>query len=236
MDISVDDSFIGAYDNFMKYGEQYFSKDDFCGSRRKILVGITKENIVNGTTSYEAVYRYCAQIVAAEDLSHVDACVLQIKTKFERDLTHDVNCCDSICMLPAKKSLRKERFISLKMTSRCEIEEQVAIIGYRQEGIAGVKFGENHNRSIDFSKGYLREFWTNAHPHSVIGNDGFQPRVELIACCFSMNGYSGGPMVNKKGEVLGIVRSGYLERHECYVVPTCELKELLDTARKRCRI
>mmetsp|Transcript_24723 Transcript_24723/g.38227 ORF Transcript_24723/g.38227 Transcript_24723/m.38227 type:complete len:1602 (-) Transcript_24723:180-4985(-) len=212
------------------FGDKYYGKKF---KYPKILIGVLREkqNDSDMQKTFEAVYRYSASIVA-ENVSHVDACVLRIVSKFDDDLAGDaefLNDQTETALLPSK--VKKEGLKGLQITERCEIEEHVRIIGYRQEERIGVKLRERFNRSIDFSKGYVREIWRNPSPR-VDNRNRCEIRKEILASCLSIGGYSGGPMVNQKGEVIGIVRAGDRVGRQCYVVPVSEFKDLVQQAEK----
>lgn len=198
----------------------------------KILIGVLrKKRNDDDMQIFEAVYRYSASIVA-ENISHVDACVLRITSKFDTDLVGDAEILNDQTETPLTLSkVKKEGLKELQITDRCEIEEHVRIVGYRQEERVGVKLRERFNRSIDFSKGYVREIWRNPSPE-VNKSNRCEPRKEILASCLSIGGYSGGPMVNQKGEVIGIVRAGDRVGRQCYVVPVSEFKELVQQAKE----
>merc|ERR1719215_961489 len=151
---------------------------------------------------------------------------------FEVDLAGDAETLNDQTETPLSPSkVKKEGLKGLQITERCEIEEHIRIIGYRQEERIGVKLRERFNRSIDFSKGYVREIWRNPSPR-VDNPNRCEIRKEILASCLSIGGYSGGPMVNQKGEVIGIVRAGDRVGRQCYVVPVSEFKDLVQQAEK----
>jgi len=212
------------------FGDKYYGKKF---KYPKILVGVLREkqNDSDMQKTFEAVYRYSASIVA-ENVSHVDACVLRIVSKFDVDLAGDAETLNDQTETPLSPSkVKKEGLKGLQITERCEIEEHIRIIGYRQEERIGVKLRERFNRSIDFSKGYVREIWRNPSPR-VDNPNRCEIRKEILASCLSIGGYSGGPMVNQKGEVIGIVRAGDRVGRQCYVVPVSEFKDLVQQAEK----
>lgn len=211
------------------FGDKYYSSSFL---DPKIVVGALQDTPRNDST-FQAVYRYCAKIVT-DDVQNVDACVLRITSMFERDLLDDAAGCNNEPMLPLNSgAVRAQHLKQLPLTLKSEIEEQIAIVGYRQEIRIGVaSCAERCNRSIDFSKGYIREFWRNPWSNDKLCRlSEFQPQAEIMVSCLSIGGYSGGPLVNIKGEVIGIVRAGDREGRQCYVVPTSEFMGLIEKAK-----
>ena len=213
-----------------RFGDRYFSQSLH---DPKILVGVLQDSFNHSDSSFQATYRYSANIVC-ENVHNVDACVLRIKSMFERDLLGDAVECNNVPMIPLNSgAIRMQQLKHLPLTSKCEIEEQIAVIGYRQERRIGVATSfEKCNRYIDFSKGYVREVWQN--PYTVCDSrcsPEFQPHSEILVSCLSVGGYSGGPMINMKGEVIGIVRASDREGRQCYIVPTSEFLGLVEKAK-----
>jgi hypothetical protein len=66
----------------------------------------------------------------------------------------------------------------------------------------------------------------------VIGKSS-QPREEIVVMCPTTPGHGGAPAVNSSGAVVGILsRADPVDPHRCYLVPSSELKILVNKARK----
>jgi hypothetical protein len=176
-----------------------------------------------------AVFTYSADIVAS-DVLKVDGCVLKIKKKFERPIELD-------CIQLAKRaefplsSVRQERLQRLIMTTEYEREQEVRILGFRQTGEGILAEGARINRVACVNKGFVcKPLDTNSY----YSDDEFCPRSEIVVNCPTGVGNSGGPFVNAKGEVIGILsRVDPVEKERCYLTASKELKILLSEAREK---
>jgi hypothetical protein len=131
------------------------------------------------------------------------------------------------------RALKQEQLQSLKMTEKCELEEQVRIVGYNQGGEGLLGPGESLNRYVDFAKGYVCMKFGRGDVPAGKRRDRFKPREEFVVLCPTIGGHSGGPCVNQQGEVIGILsRADPAERQRCYLVPAKELKVLVNKAKK----
>ena len=191
-----------------------------------------------------AVFRYFAKIVAKDPSlekgeCHLDACVLRITTKLEKDVGGDGEGCGDQpeqILVNNPRALKSESLQSLKLTEKCELDEQVRILGYNQGGEGLLRPGESLNRYVDFARGYVcMKFAQGA---DVIASDGgkprdrFKPREEIVVICPTIGGHSGGPCVNQQGEVIGILsRADPAESQRCYISPTYEWKGLVKMAK-----
>lgn len=64
----------------------------------------------------------------------------------------------------------------------------------------------------------------------------FYPKQEIVMICPTITGHSGGPCVNARGEVIGILsRVDNIDSDRCYIVPACEWKPLLKKAKRICK-
>ena len=68
---------------------------------------------------------------------------------------------------------------------------------------------------------------------SSTGDVGFTPRSEIVCLVPTISGHSGGPCLNDEGRVVGILsRADRVDRQRCYLVPSSELRTLVNKARK----
>jgi GTPase SAR1 family protein/S1-C subfamily serine protease len=225
------------------FGENYY------GMRQgKVVIGIIprKKGEESGT---EAVFRYFAKIVAKDPeidqgTCHLDACVLRITTRMGNDIGGTgEGCGDQIehLLLNNPHAIKQEKLQQLKITDKCELDEQVRIVGYNQGGEGLMGPGVNLNRYVDFARGYVCKKFAGGE---VSNNDGngqqqqpvrhrFKPREEIVIICPTIGGHSGGPCINQQGEVIGILsRADPAENQRCYLVPTYEWRSLLRRAKK----
>jgi len=210
------------------FGEPYFGLKD-----GRAVVGI----IPDGGEDSHAVFRYFAEIVA-EDIHNVDACVLRITARLENDVDNDSLVGEQ--REAVVESMQKEPLQSLKTTRRFELEEAVRVLGFNQGGEGLLEQGKHVNRSADFAKGYIVKQFKMADDHSSSSGDssssgcGFAPREEIVIMCPTISGHSGGPCVNDEGKVVGILSRGDpVDRQRCYLVPSSEIKILVNKAKKR---
>lgn len=226
-------------------GHTLFNMDDGCsfgmpyfGVRNaKVAIGI----IPDGRD--KAVFRYLGDIVA-EDIRHVDACVIQIKTRLECDVDDNGEGIADQPEITLAFPCQSEALNMLKMTTRCELDEAVRVLGFNQGGEGVLQLGKHVNRSIDFAKGYIckkfsvvaADSQSNSHHSDSASSCSFTPREEIVAICPTIPGHSGGPCVNEEGKVLGILsRADPSDRQRCYLVPAQELKSLVSKAKEQCK-
>ncbi|KAL3924001.1 MAG: hypothetical protein SGILL_001313 [Bacillariaceae sp.] len=217
------------------FGENYY------GLRQgKVVIGIIprKKGEDVGT---EAVFRYFAKIVTKDPsidngVCHLDACVLRITTRMENDVFGSGEGCGTEperLLLNNPVAMKQEKLHQLKITDRCELDEQVRIIGYNQGGEGLLGPGVRLNRYVDFARGYVCKKFAGGEGN---GDDEarhrFKPREEFVVICPTIGGHSGGPCVNQQGEVIGILsRADPAENQRCYLVPTYEWRHLLREAK-----
>jgi hypothetical protein len=169
---------------------------------------------------------------------NLDACVLQITTRLENDVGGDGQGCGDQpekLLLNNPRALKHEDLQSLRLTEKCELDEQVRILGYNQGGEGLLVPGASLNRYVDFARGYVCMKFA---PGSETGGsnvklrDRFKPREEIVVICPTIGGHSGGPCVNQQGEVIGILsRADTAETQRCYISPTYEWKHLVKAAK-----
>merc|ERR1712150_109082 len=207
----------------------------------KALIGVIPS--VDGTA---AVFRYSANIVAS-DVANMDACVLQIVSKFEHDVSCDGDECShepEILFKGDARALEGENLQQLKLTKRFVLEEAIRVLGFNQGGEGLLQEGSHVNRYIDVARGYVSKIYKPLPDDSsdcslssgqmeLLTNNAYIPREEIVAMCPTINGHSGGPCVNGEGRVVGIVsRADSTDSQRCYLVPASELKKLVAKAKK----
>jgi len=200
------------------FGEIY----DGLKNAKAIIGVIPKEAAHNGT----AVFRYLAEIVET-DVLHMDACVLKIKTKLERDCVDYFSVPEIFLHDLKAEGLQKLKVIATKPAR----EERVRIIGFNQGGEGLWRPGEILNREVDFSAGHIVRFFQP--PEGITRGKVCIPRFEIIVDCSTIGGHSGGPCVNQNGEVVGILsRADPADLRRCYLVPASEFMVLVEKSKK----
>jgi len=221
-------------DKSSPFGENYYGLRD-----GKVVIGIIPKQ-KEGDRGTEAVFRYFAKIVAKDPSidekgeCHLDACVLRITTRMETDVFGNGDGCGDqpeILLLNNPDALKREKLQPLKVTDKCELDEQVRILGFNQGGEGLLGPGERLNRYVDFARGYVcKKFATQAGAGYL--RHRFKPHKEIVVICPTIGGHSGGPCVNQKGEVIGILsRADPAEKQRCYLVPSYEWKDLVKRAK-----
>jgi len=221
-------------DKSTPFGENYY------GLRQgKVVIGVIPRN-KGEELGTEAVFRYFAKIVTKDHsidngVCHLDACVLRITTRMENDVGGTGEGCGDQperLLLNNPPAIKQEKLHQLKITDKCELDEQVRIVGFNQGGEGLMGPGVRLNRYVDFARGYVCKKFAGGE-----GNDGelrhrFKPREEIVVICPTIGGHSGGPCVNQQGEVIGILsRADPAESQRCYLVPTYEWRALLREAK-----
>eukprot|EP00979_Chaetoceros_neogracilis_P010855 scaffold2612_cov267-Chaetoceros_neogracile.AAC.48 len=189
-----------------------------------------------------AIFTYTADIVT-HDLGKVDACVLRLKSKFERPVAvpdTKLPYPQPLVFGPLKPKF--EDLQQLVLQDKFELESSVRIIGYNQEGEGIVRQGAQIDHNPCFAGGRVVKFCDNSHhddlpmfdPQTSDRKLFFCPQSEIVVQCKSKHGHSGGPAINDIGEVIGIVsRSDALEDDRCYLAPARLLHQLLKKAKAK---
>ena len=221
-------------DKTTPFGENYY------GLRQgKVVIGIIPRK-KGESTGTMAVFRYFAKIVSKDPSidhgeCHLDACVLRITTRMENDVGGSGEGCGDEperLLLNNPLALKQEKLHQLKITEKCELDEQVRIVGYNQGGEGLLGPGESLNRYVDFARGYVCKKFAGGEDGEGYLRHRFKPREEIVVICPTIGGHSGGPCVNQQGEVIGILsRADPAENQRCYLVPTLEWKALLRQAK-----
>jgi S1-C subfamily serine protease len=218
----------------MDEGRQ-FGTPFFGGKLARAVIGIIPDKGQN------AVFRYYADVVA-HDIHNMDACVLRIVSRMEDDVGDGDACGDQpeIPLLNDQGALQQEDLQPLKLTRHFELEENIRVLGFNQGGEGLLEKGKHVNLSADFAKGYIcKKFRPQVSDDSSSSSDSsrsnFAPREEIVIMCSTISGHSGGPCVNDEGKVVGILsRADPVERQRCYLVPTSEVKLLVNKAKEIC--
>ena len=216
------------------FGENYY------GLRQgKVVIGVIPRG-EGGKPGNEAVFRYFARIVAKDPSieqkgeCHIDACVLRITTRLENDVGGQGEGCGEQpekLLLNNTHALKQEKLQQLAIRVGCELADKVRVIGYNQGGEGLLEPGQSLNRSVDFSRGYVRMLFNGEDKEGYLRHQ-FKPLKEIAVKCDTIGGHSGGPCVNQQGEVIGILsRADPAEKTRCYLVPTSEWKPLLKQAK-----
>ncbi len=222
-------------DKSTPFGENYFALRN-----GKVVIGIIPKT-KGEDTGTEAVFRYFAKIVAKDPciekgVCQLDACILKITTRMETDVTGNGEGCGDLperLLLNNPVAMKQEKLHQLKITDKCELDEQVRIVGYNQGGEGLLGPGVRLNRYIDFARGYVcKKFAAGEGATDDEIRHRFKPREEIVVICPTIGGHSGGPCVNQQGEVIGILsRADPAESQRCYLVPTYEWRSLLKEAK-----
>jgi hypothetical protein len=216
--------------------------EDYYGLREgKIVIGVIprKEGSENGDET-RAVFRYFAKIAAKDPnidengYCQADVCVLQITTRMENDVEGNgeaIGDQTETLLLNNPAAMKREKLQQLKVTEKCELDEQVRILGFNQGGEGLLSPGESLNRYVDFARGYVCKKFVTGEESGYLRHR-FKPREEIVVICPTIGGHSGGPCVNQQGEVIGILsRADPAENQRCYLVPATEWKALVKKAK-----
>ena len=206
------------------FGTEY---DGIAGA--KVVIGIIPAKKKKTDSFYPpAVFRYFATILEKDPSlndgeCHVDACVLQITSRFENDVNGNGDACsEEISMRLHGNSLllKEQELMSLDITTESHLGEPTRILGFDQPDTNRL------NRSFGVSAGYVcKQFETKT-----VGGERYRymPRKKTVLICPTIGGHSGGPCVNQLGQVIGILScADPTEKSRCYLVPTSEWLHLL---------
>jgi len=170
--------------------------------------------------STQKVFTYSAEIQAV-NISTADACILRVTQRFKNSMELNGAIVDRPQNSNVLRSCRKEKLHNLRLTTKCELSEDISLITFDKTVYNGyVKSGVNKNR-IKAKKVYKFQ------PESNKANT-FQPNCEIAIECITHDGCSGGPCVNRNGKVIGMLsRTDRYDNRISYLVPSFELKRLL---------
>ena len=124
----------------------------------------------------------------------------------------------------------------MELGTTAKLGDEAQIIGFNQSGEERHKPGLYINHKASIGKGYV---CATGHSGHTIVPAGARPWVcathseIIVENCPAYKGHSGGPCVNKDGEVIGIMCRGHKENGmRCYLAPASELKIILRKARR----
>lgn len=197
-----------------------------------IAIGVVDRNLGHEN----AVFRYVAEIVT-QDVRNVDAAVLKITGRFERDYRTIHQSQLKMRRIPPT-SIRDENLKPLTMTERFSMEECVRLAGYGQEGEGILPLGGHVNHSVDFSRGHICKDFKLSDLSVVDTGDQrsmnyeFLPQKELVVTGNDavFTGQSGGPCLNSENKVVGILSRSQDQYRRHYIVPVKEIVPLLAKA------
>lgn len=211
-----------------------FGKEYFGLRHGKAIIGVIPTDGKKCLDGSAAIFRYFADIIA-HDVSNVDACVLRITSRIDQDIGDQIERCGNQVEIPFNSNagaFKNENLHRLKLTKECELEESVRIVGFNQGGEGTLLPGQHINRYLDVARGYVAKKFKIHQDRRQCDNARFAPREEIVVMCPTIDGHSGGPVVNNRGRVIGILsRADAADKQRCYLVPATELKRLLRKAR-----
>lgn len=207
----------------------------------QVIVGIiTQKEDDRASGGDEAKFMYTAEIIAAGSKG-VDACLLRITGNVSASCWND--CSSLSYTTPEQESMQRKnirsleilqpfrQMVDLKLQTSCEVEDQISLIGFDQDGdglLANEEEKLHHiGRRVGIRMGYVSRKRNTVDKSLLLNSDRFIPRSEILVICAAKKGNSGGPCLNEKGEVIGMCsRIDPLDVQRCYLVPSKMLKEL----------
>jgi len=196
-----------------------------------VLVGVIPEGKGSSDNSmkYCAFFRYIAEVVH-ENIRCVDACVLRIKSKLDRDIydqSYDFSKIQ-VCPYMEKEPFKNDPLPCLNIADKsCEMEEEVRVIGFHQGGSGIHQPGRTLCQVLDFCEGrFISAF--EPTPDIIQPNNSFLPHKELVVKCSTIV----GPCVNNIGEVVGVLsHTDHKDPRRSHLVPSSEFKNLVEAAK-----
>jgi S1-C subfamily serine protease len=200
-------------------------------SRGQVLVGLPPSSKVtnpNSPVGPEAVWRYVARI-DTEDVCNVDAAVLRITARLENDVDNHEDLLSefsNIRALKTQEDFQSEGLHQLKLSPRCEIEQNVRLIGYGQTTETSI------DRSIEVYRGYVSRKFMNSEWRGRSDRGYVWKHYFSIVTSLTLEGQSGCPCVNDQAQVIGILsQADRADKNKCFVVPTGEFIHIISDAR-----
>ncbi len=188
-----------------------------------------------------ASFRYTADILV-HDLEKADCAILRLKEKFEHPISTNGCHIPYPQAMTFKLHLPSENLSHLPLTASVELETNVRVIGYNQEG-EGLRTDEG-NVTIDRSPCYdtghvLKKMESTGSLDKQAERNRNEPIVhnpqgEIVIKSRAKFGHSGGPCVNLNGEVIGIIsRSDPVEEDRNYLAPSTIIMSLYKKAKNK---
>lgn len=173
-----------------------------------------------------ASFTYLAEIIA-DDISHVDAVVLCIRSKLENPVQCPTTYLEPQAEVPVMHGkLKLEKIKKLKLTTVKHLgKEHILIIGFNQS-----EDKSNINHMVSFQLGNVCETILCTQ-YDFSGENIFFPRSEVIVMCTTFEGQSGGPCINRCGEVIGMLSRG--RGQKAHLVPSSDLEKVVTNAKRR---
>ena len=184
-----------------------FGKANYGNLYGKVVIGLIPEDGGNAT---EAMIQYFTKIIIKDEsidknkVCQVDACVLQITTKngFWRWWWQMRWSCR---MSNNARPNEKWEFNELKIDGEfVDPDTDVDIIGFNQKWQGFINSSGKVNLNVNFVYGYVSQPKFK-YKLDFEGKNKYQPKGEIIVICAAIIGHSGGPCINCKGNVIGMM-------------------------------
>jgi hypothetical protein len=182
-----------------------------------------------------ANFQYTADIVV-HDLEKADCCILRLKEKFENPIATNGFHISYPQAMTFSLNVATEGLAHLPLADSVELETNIRVIGYNQEGEGLHNDDEIIDRSPCYDSGHVLKKMAGSGTIARNPNDPIIhcPQSEVVIKSRTKFGHSGGPCVNSNGEVIGIVsRSDPIEEDRNYLAPSTIIMSLLKKAQRK---